>query len=163
MFGPQASNDATLYTPHAMIPSERLAELVEGRNPALISRMRSGFLVMGDSQFLPGYCLLLAYPQVEKLNDLDGDARAAFLADMAAAGDAVLAATGCRRINYSIYGNLDPFLHAHIWPRYDWEDNAYRTAPPFSIPASIRGAPEHAFDAGRHRELHERIRREMGS
>lgn len=26
-----------------------------------------------------------------------------------------------RRINLEILGNRDPFLHAHIWPRYDWE------------------------------------------
>jgi len=26
-----------------------------------------------------------------------------------------------RRINLEILGNTDAFLHAHIWPRYDWE------------------------------------------
>src|SRR5579862_7979366 len=102
-----------------MSPAERLAELADGRNPALIARLSSGFAVMVSHQYFQGYCLLLAYPQVEKLNDLAGEARVQFLGDMATLGDAVLAATACRRINYSIYGNLDPFLHAHVWPRYD--------------------------------------------
>jgi len=141
-----------------MTPTERLAELVAGLSPSLISQMSSGFLVMGDSQFLPGYCLLLAHPQVEKLNDLSGKDRTQFLDDMARVGDAVLAVTGCRRINYSIYGNLDPFLHAHIWPRYDWEDARYRTQPPFLIPAELRDAPEHAFDPTRHSAMMHRLR-----
>jgi diadenosine tetraphosphate (Ap4A) HIT family hydrolase len=141
-----------------MSPTERLAELAEGRNPALIARLPSGFLVMGSHQFFEGYCLLLAYPQVGKLNDLRGDARTQFLTDMARAGDAVLEATRCRRINYSIYGNLDPFLHAHIFPRYDEEMEPYRTMPPFLVPAEIREAPEHAFDPAKHAALQERIR-----
>lgn len=142
-----------------MTPSDRLAELAEGRNPGLIARLPSGFLVMGNYQFLGGYCLLLAYPIVEKLNDLPDEPRAQFLSDMARAGDAVLAATGCRRINYSIYGNLDPFLHAHIWPRYDDEDERYRTIPPFLIPAEVREASEHGFDPEKHSVLMEQIRK----
>jgi len=144
-----------------MSPQSRLQELAEGRNQALIARMPSGFLVMGDYQFFRGYCLLLAYPMVEKLNDLRDEDRAQFLADMARAGDAVLAATGCRRINYSIYGNLDPFLHAHIWPRYDDEDERYRTVPPFLVPNEIREAAECAYDPDGHRELREAIRRNL--
>lgn len=144
-----------------MTPAERLAQLERGQNPALVSRMASGFAVMADSQFLPGYCLLLAYPQVEKLNDLAGEPRLQFLEDMARLGDAVLAATCCLRINYSIYGNLDLFLHAHVIPRYDWEDESYRTKPPMQIPAELRVDPAHRFDAGRHAELMARIRQSL--
>lgn len=25
------------------------------------------------------------------------------------------------RVNYEIFGNLDPFVHAHVFPRYAWE------------------------------------------
>jgi diadenosine tetraphosphate (Ap4A) HIT family hydrolase len=138
--------------------SDRLAELNEGRNPALVVRMKSGFLVMGSFQYFKGYCLLLAYPQVEKLNALEGAARAQFLEDRATAGDAVIQATGCQRINYSIYGNLDPFLHAHLFPRYDTEDARYRTSPPFLVPAEVREAPEYAFDPAEHGELQAAIR-----
>jgi diadenosine tetraphosphate (Ap4A) HIT family hydrolase len=116
---------------------------------------------MADSQFLPGYCLLLAYPQVGKLNDLVGENRRQFLDDMARLGDAVLAATGCLRINYSIYGNLDPFLHAHVIPRYEWEASEYATKPPMQIPAELREDPSHAFTPERHRELMELILAEL--
>lgn len=141
-----------------MKPEERLAILAAGENPAVIAHMPSGFAVMGESQYLPGYCLLLAYPQVSHLNDLEGEAREQFLADMALLGDAVKAATGCLRINYSIYGNLDPFLHAHVWPRYEWEDDPWRTTPPLSLPEWLRGAPMHTFGKLEHLELRSRIR-----
>jgi hypothetical protein len=26
-----------------------------------------------------------------------------------------------RRVNLEILGNTDGFLHAHVWPRYEWE------------------------------------------
>lgn len=133
-----------------MSPEARLAELVAGGNPRVVGRMRSGFVVMGDSQFLPGYVLLLAYPQVSKLNDLDGAARAQFLADMSLIGDAQLAVTSAIRANYVILGNLDPFLHAHVWPRYEDEPEAHRPLPPLVIPADYRDAPEHQYDPERH-------------
>lgn len=133
-----------------MTPAERIDLLVRGKNPLAIARLRSGYAVMGDSQYLPGYCLLLAYPIVGKLNDLEGAHRVAFLEDMAALGDAVIAATGAVRINYSIYGNLDPFLHAHIFPRYANEPDEYRTLPPMQIPPEVRGAPEYAYSETRH-------------
>lgn len=133
-----------------MTPAERIEELEEGRNPRVIARMKSGYAVMFDSQFLPGYCLLIAAPMVEKLNDLSGEARTAFLDDMARLGDAVLAATDAVRINYSIYGNLDPFLHAHVVPRYANEPEEHRTIPPMSIPAEYRTRPEAIYDAPKH-------------
>ncbi len=144
-----------------MTPAERLALLAAGDSPYEISRMRSGFAVMGDHQYFRGYCLLLAYPLVSSLNDLSGEARTAFLEDMALLGDAVLRVTGAVRINYSIYGNLDPFLHAHIFPRFADEPAEYRTIPPMSVPAALRLAEEHAFSPERHGDLLSAIRLQL--
>lgn len=91
--------------------------------------MPSGWLVMCDKQVVQGQLILLADPVVLSLNDLDAGARAAFLFDMALAGDALLAATGCERVNYEILGNTDPALHAHIIPRYANEPEARRRMP----------------------------------
>ncbi len=109
---------------------ERVAMARAGTNPYVICRMRSGWLVIGDVQPLPGYCLLLADPVVPSLNDLSPEARTAFLGDMALAGDALLSATGCARVNYEIWGNAEPALHAHIMPRYltEPEDKRHRPA-----------------------------------
>ena len=96
----------------------RVDALREGKDPAFVARLASGWAVLGERQFLPGYCLLLPDPVVPTLNALTGAERAAFLADMASLGDAVLAVTHAVRINYAIYGNQDPALHAHVIPRF---------------------------------------------
>lgn len=109
--------------------AERVAAARAGSNPFVISRMASGWLVIGDVQPLPGYCLLLADPVVARLNDLDDAGRAAYAADMIRAGDALLAVTGAERVNYETWGNSEPELHTHLMPRYGWEDPAQRRRP----------------------------------
>jgi diadenosine tetraphosphate (Ap4A) HIT family hydrolase len=66
---------------------------------------------------------------VASLNDLDADARAIYLLDMARIGDAVLQASGASRINYEILGNSEPELHCHIFPRYASEPDDKRKMP----------------------------------
>jgi diadenosine tetraphosphate (Ap4A) HIT family hydrolase len=43
---------------------------------------------MGDNQFLPGYCLLMAYPQADQLIELPEKQRHVFLEDMSLLGEA---------------------------------------------------------------------------
>ncbi len=109
--------------------SQRVELARQGANDKVICRMASGWAVMGDVQFLPGYCLLLPDPVVPSLNDLDAEARAAYLLDMARIGDAVLQATGALRMNYEILGNSEPELHCHLFPRYASEPEDKRRMP----------------------------------
>lgn len=109
--------------------SHRVERARKGANDKVICRMASGWAVMGDVQFLPGYCLLLPDPVVASLNDLDANARVTYLLDMARIGDALLAATDALRINYEILGNSEPQLHSHIFPRYATEPDDKRTMP----------------------------------
>lgn len=61
-----------------------------GENPFVVCAMPSGWLVMGDQQVLPGYCLLLSDPVTRSLNTLSDTARIQYLNDMARIGDALL-------------------------------------------------------------------------
>jgi diadenosine tetraphosphate (Ap4A) HIT family hydrolase len=106
-----------------------VSEASEGSLERAVAKLHSGWLCLGDPQVLPGYCVLYPDPVVATLNDLEGKARTQFLADMAMAGDAILEATGALRINYEILGNQEPALHAHLIPRYEWEDEKVRTRP----------------------------------
>jgi diadenosine tetraphosphate (Ap4A) HIT family hydrolase len=133
---------------------ERVERLRAGADPAQILRMRTGWAVLGEQQFLRGYSLLLPDPVVPHLNALTGRDRATFLDDMAALGDAVLKATGARRINYALFGNAEPALHAHVIPRFDDEPAALRAAHPWSYDWSA--APR--FDPAEHGRLLEAIR-----
>lgn len=87
---------------------------------------------MGGSQFLNGYSLLLPDPVVPHLNAMESAHRDQFLKDMALLGDAVLAATGALRINYAMFGNTEPALHAHIIPRFASEAPEFRTSHPWT-------------------------------
>lgn len=108
---------------------QRVEAARTNENPTVICQVPSGWAVLGDSQFIRGYCLLLADPMVDDLNELSGKQRLQFLNDMAVIGDALLEVTDAFRINYSILGNYDPALHAHIYPRYMTEPEKSRKGP----------------------------------
>ena len=128
-----------------------------GTNPALICPLASGWVVLCDMQFLRGYVILLADPVVADLNALNQPQRARFLCDMALVGDALLEVTGAYRINYAIMGNSDPFLHAHIVPRYLDEPKDQRKGLPWSYPKDVIDSQQ--FDAERDQELIQQIAR----
>lgn len=112
-----------------------MSAALEGRNPTLLAELDDAFAVIGDVQFLPGYSLALTKrPGVDRLSDLPRAERLRFLADtdlVTTAVENVCSATdpAYRRVNVEILGNTDAYLHAHVWPRDDWE------------PADIVGRP----------------------
>lgn len=144
--------------------TDRVRSAEAGTNPMVITKLESGYAVMGDTQFLPGYCVLLASPQVEHLSDLDLERRLAFLRDMSLLGEAVelaCAGDGLRRVNYEILGNTDAFLHAHVFPRYDWEPAERVTMPVFLYPKENWTAVEHQYDDSRHGNLRAAIKEDL--
>ena len=126
-----------------------------GANPTVICRMPSGWAVLGDSQFLRGYSLLLADPVVADLNALDDERRRLFLRDMTVLGDALLETTDAYRINYEILGNAAPALHAHVFPRYRTEPEELRRVPAWFYDRALRESIP--FDASRDGELRGRL------
>lgn len=106
---------------------DRVQAAIDGRNPTVLAELDASFAVIGDVQFLPGYALALTkIPGVDRLSDLPRSERLRYLADVdlvATAVERVCSARdgGYRRVNVEILGNTDAFLHAHIWPRYEWE------------------------------------------
>ena len=112
---------------HAQVIAAR-----EGRDPRVIARLFSGWAVFGERQFVRGYALLLPDPVVPNLNALGARERIAFLSDMSRLGDALLKVTGAARINYAIFGNREPALHAHVIPRYLDEPQALRSEQPWA-------------------------------
>lgn len=145
---------------------DRIGSALRGRNPTVVRRLTAGFAVIGDTQFLPGYCVLLVDdPAVGRLSELARDRRAAFLADMDRLGEAVERACGrldpaFRRVNLEILGNTDPFLHAHVWPRYAWEPEELAGRPVWLYPRE-RWSDERYALGPRHGALREAIGEEL--
>jgi diadenosine tetraphosphate (Ap4A) HIT family hydrolase len=110
----------------------RVESLRAGRDPTRVARVSSGWWVLGDPQVISGYCLLLPDPVVPHLNALPPESADRFLSDVAAIGNVILKVCGAERINYAIFGNLEPALHAHLFPRRADEPVALRTAQPWA-------------------------------
>lgn len=137
------------------IVHQRVEAAHAGTNPTVICRMPSGWAVLCDAQFLPGYALLLSDPVVPNLNALDKAQRQQFLYDMSIIGDALLEVTDSHLINYEILGNTDPALHAHVLPRYRHEPDERRAMPVWLYDREFRGS--RPFDLVRDKPLMEQL------
>jgi diadenosine tetraphosphate (Ap4A) HIT family hydrolase len=72
-------------------------------------------------------------------------------------GDALLKVTAALRINYAMFGNEEPALHAHVIPRYLDEPEALRAAQPWAY--DWAAAP--GFDRATCQDLASSLRREL--
>jgi diadenosine tetraphosphate (Ap4A) HIT family hydrolase len=147
---------SSLTDPDTVIHAQ-VMEAREGRLSRVVTRLYSGWVVLGERQFVRGYALLLPDPVVPSLNALGAQERTQFLMDMSRIGDALLKISGALRINYAILGNVDPALHAHVIPRYSTEPPQLRTAHPWAYDWSA--AP--LFDRATYGELADSLRREL--
>ncbi|MER6434718.1 diadenosine tetraphosphate hydrolase [Streptomyces sp900105245] len=143
---------------------DRIGAALRGENPTVLRRLESGFAVIGDVQFLPGYSVLLIdEPSVQRLSDLPRAKRLAFLSDMDRLGEAVERACrqmdpDFRRVNLEILGNTDPFLHAHVWPRFAWEPAELVGKPVWLYPRERWSAEQYRLGS-----QHEGLRDAIGS
>jgi diadenosine tetraphosphate (Ap4A) HIT family hydrolase len=147
--------------------ADRLGTARRGENPMVLAKMRSGYAVIGDTQFLPGYCVLISdVDGAGHLTDLPRPARTEFLLDMSLLGEAVMAACNgldpsLRRLNYEILGNAERhYLHAHVFPRYNWEPPELLEWPVWRYPADRWTSPRDAY-AEEHEPLREAITKEL--
>ena len=131
---------------------QRIRAARRGENPTVICQVPSGWVVLGDQQYPRGYCLLGPDPVVDDFNALSTQERIQFLSDMAVVGDALLEVTDSYRINYSILGNTDAALHAHIRPRYMSEPEEKRKVP-VGVGYSAEERNSRPFDLGRDKPL----------
>jgi diadenosine tetraphosphate (Ap4A) HIT family hydrolase len=132
---------------------ERIQTARLGKNATVICRVRSGWVVLGDVQFLPGYCLLLADPIAPDLNALSAEQRKTFLYEMSVIGDALMVILDAYLINYEVLTNSEHTLHAHIFPRYMREPDEYRKKPAWFYDTT--NAPQ--FDPIKHKNLMDQI------
>lgn len=145
-----------------------IASALAGQNPTVLARMPAGFAVIGLTQFLPGYCLLLSDdPSATRLSDLDEARQAEYLRSMATLARAVEVVCAERdpafsRVNIEILGNLLPVLHAHIWPRYAWEPADLRTGPVWHHPRENWRDPVHRLGP-QHDDLRAALVAELGA
>ncbi len=147
---------------------DRIGSARAGTNPTVLAKLPQSYAVIGDTQYLPGYCVLLVDdPSIDRLTDLPKSERLEFLDSMDTLGEAIgracqAADSGFRRMNYEILGNTYPHLHAHLFPRYDWEPPEYVGRPAWMYdPEEFYGAE--ATLAPRHDPLRDLIIAELAA
>jgi diadenosine tetraphosphate (Ap4A) HIT family hydrolase len=135
----------------------RILSAINGTNPMLIKELKGGYAVFGDVQFLPGYCVLLPKKEVNSLNVLTLEEREQFLSDMSVLGDAIIQSCTPIRVNYDILGNTDNFLHAHVFPRYEWESEERKKMPVWLYDSSNWHNKETSYNPIKHDEIRNSI------
>lgn len=141
--------------------NDRIASAERGDNPTVMVKMKSGFAVIGDNQFLPGYCVLLRYPKVNSLNELSLEERSQYLQDTTLIGDAIIKTCNPLRINYSTLMNLDHFLHTHIEARYVWEPEEYKCRPSYFYPKEQRYSNQYEYSQEKYGDLKKSIEQSL--
>ena len=132
---------------------ERVRLWREGRNPFFIYEFEHSILIVGDHQFHRGYSLLLLKEHVRELHELEPIAQVALFQELMTAGRAVVETFKPWKMNYSCYGNVDPHIHWHLFPRYDSEPDHLNH--PWLHAAEFK---EQLIDSQTARELGEKIR-----
>jgi diadenosine tetraphosphate (Ap4A) HIT family hydrolase len=83
--------------------NNRIGAALRGENPTVLARLPASFAVIGDVQWLPGYCVLLAEdPGASRLTDLPRSQRLDFLQSMERLGEAVERACAAAGDQYAV-------------------------------------------------------------
>lgn len=141
--------------------SNRLDSAMNGTNPTVLTEMKSGFAVIADNQFLPGYCILISKIKNKNLNELSIEERTNYLIDTTIIGDAIIKVCNPLRINYSTLTNLDEFLHTHIKPRYKWEPEEYLKGSTYLYPKEKRLNKNTKFNEKKYGELKKELSKKI--
>ncbi|HYE79088.1 MAG TPA: HIT family protein [bacterium] len=123
----------------------RLDRWHRGENPYVIHEFPHSLWVVGDHQFHPGYTLLLLKEHVRELHELPRGVQLAFFDEVMTAGQVIVDLFQPWKMNYSCYGNLDPHLHWHLFPRR--ADDPDRTGLPWKHADRFGGAAIGAEEA----------------
>jgi diadenosine tetraphosphate (Ap4A) HIT family hydrolase len=119
---------------------DRTSKIKSNSNPFFVKELETGYVVVGEHQYYPGYTLFLCKQHVGELHELKPDFRLKFLQEMSDVAAAVYKAFKPKKVNYELLGNAHPHLHWHIFPRY--EDDPNLTMPVWVVDKDIRNAPD---------------------
>lgn len=105
---------------------DRLAKLKSSGDAALVYEFANSYLLLGNHQYFPGYCILLYKEHVRELHELSTTQQDALNRELMLATSAIAKSCKPWKINHACLGNRDQHIHWHIIPRYESEpDHQY--------------------------------------
>ncbi|MGA7934110.1 MAG: HIT family protein [Kovacikia sp.] len=96
----------------------RVSQCQTGQNPYFIHEFEHSLFVVGDHQFHPGYSLILLKQHVRELHELDPSVQIALFQELMTATAAIVHTFRPWKMNHACYGNAEPHIHWHLFPRY---------------------------------------------
>jgi diadenosine tetraphosphate (Ap4A) HIT family hydrolase len=79
--------------------------------------------VIGDHQFHKGYSLILLKEHVRELHELPALTQLELFEEVMLAGRSIVNTFNPWKMNYACYGNAEPHIHWHLFPRYESDPN----------------------------------------
>lgn len=125
----------------------------------VVHRFEHSLAVLHPVQLYRGHCELWLGVHQRELFDLKAKVRRAFLEEMNVLAAAVFAATGPRKMNYELLGNVVPHLHWHVVPRY--ETDPLTDKPIWVDPRYARAGRRFGLSPDRRKALATQIREEI--
>ncbi|WP_461218033.1 HIT family protein [Lapidilactobacillus salsurivasis] len=98
---------------------QRIALIEAHKNPYFVSEMATGYVVIGDTQYFPGYTLFLAKEHVTELHLMPEKLKLQFLQEMSLVAEACSLAFHADKMNLELLGNGDAHVHWHLFPRHN--------------------------------------------
>lgn len=141
------------HTEHGCTICDRLAHYQTGLNPYCIHEFEHSIFVIGDHQYHRGYAQVILKQHVIELHELVPSVQAAHFQEVMIATDALVKTFQPSKMNHACYGNLDPHLHWHLFPRYTSDPDHQKQ--PWLHAAEF---PHHRIDESTARELAARVR-----
>ena len=98
---------------------DRIEKINNGTNPYFVRELKTGYVVIGDSQRIKGYTVFICKQHATELHHLDKEYRSEFLNEMSLVAEAVYNAFKPDKLNYELIGKGNAqHMHWHIFPRY---------------------------------------------
>jgi diadenosine tetraphosphate (Ap4A) HIT family hydrolase len=135
---------------------DRVSLSKRGENPFFIHEFKHSIFIVGDHQFHKGYSLLLLKEHVRELHELEPSVQTVLFQELMTAARALVATFQPWKMNYACYGNAEPHIHWHLFPRYDSEPD--HTNNPWLHSDEFK---KHMIDAQSARTLAEQVRRNL--
>jgi diadenosine tetraphosphate (Ap4A) HIT family hydrolase len=117
---------------------DRIEQIRNDTNRFFVKELVTGYVVIGDHQFYPGYTVFLSKIHSSELHTVEKKFRDTFLCEMATVAEAVYRAFRPNKLNYELLGNTDEHMHWHIFPRRKSDPKPYTAV--WAVDKGVRGA-----------------------
>lgn len=138
----------------ACLVCKRIEMIKRNENRYFVKELKTGYVVLGDSQYFKGYTLFLCKYHVSELFTLEPSVQSLFMEEMVIVAKAVKKAFSADKMNYECLGNGDAHLHWHLFPRRN--NDTPQSGPVWWVPYELMNDKKYQLDDN---QLNEQIKK----